>query len=97
MKIREWIRCKEPYEVFYDELRTHRWEYRQSSKYELQPGDQVEFLCNGVGRGGHMRVCATVTKVKRKTFDCTENNNSYRPNTIWNIRKDDNTLVVVKK
>ncbi len=60
------------------------WEYKDLDR-PLQPGDHVEFLCNGRGRGGHVRVFAVVTKVNRKTFKATEWNGSYAPGTSWTV------------
>jgi hypothetical protein len=51
----------------------------------LQVDDVVEFLCNGRGRGGHVRVFAKVTKVNHKTFKATELPRSYAPGTLWNV------------
>lgn len=68
-----------------------KWKYG-STEASLKVGDRVQFLCNGRGRGGHYRVTAFVTKIKRKTFDCTEAERSYRPGTLWNISKTDDTI-----
>lgn len=57
-----------------------------------QIGDIIEFICNGNGRGGHYSVSATITKIKRVTFDCTENPGSYYPGTRWNLRLDDPSI-----
>lgn len=55
----------------------------------MKIGDKVTFLCNGVGRGGHVRVSGVITKVNRVTYDITEAPNSYKPGTLWRIRKDE--------
>lgn len=60
----------------------------------LQVGDEVEFLVSGAGRGGHPRALATVTKVKRKTFDCVERKGSYAQGKSWNISKDHPSLIL---
>lgn len=60
------------------------WHYREADR-NLQNGDVVEFLCNGRGRGGHVRVLAKVTKVNRKTFKATELPRSYAPGTNWTV------------
>ncbi len=64
--------------------RPNQWEYRDAGR-NLQVGDMVEFLCNGRGRGGHVRVFAKVTKVNRKTFKALEWNRSYAPGTNWTV------------
>ena len=60
------------------------WEFGTLER-QLQAGDLVEFLCNGRGRGGHVRVFAKVTKVNQKTFKATEWNGSYAPGTSWTV------------
>lgn len=62
---------------------------RQASG-EIEPtvGDNISFLCNGKGRGGHYRVYAKITKINQKTIAATENEGSYRPGTLWAIRQD---------
>lgn len=60
------------------------WLYRPLGR-ALQDGDMVEFLCNGRGRGSHVRVLAKVTKVNRKTFKATEWAGSYAPGTRWTV------------
>ena len=52
---------------------------------DLRVGEIVTFLCNGRGRGGHLRVTARVTKVNRKTFRAVEMPGSYRPGTDWSV------------
>jgi hypothetical protein len=64
--------------------RPNQWEYKDAGR-GLQVGDMVEFLCNGRGRGGHVRVFAQVTKVNRKTFKAVEWNRSYAPGTNWTV------------
>lgn len=61
-----------------------KWDFKPLGR-QLQAGDMVEFLCNGRGRGGHVRVFAKVTKVNRKTFKATELPRSYSPGTLWNV------------
>ncbi len=60
------------------------WKFSEAGR-NLQVGDVVEFLCNGRGRGGHVRVFATVTKVNNKTFKATELPRSYSPGTLWTV------------
>jgi len=60
------------------------WKFSDPER-NLQAGDVVEFLCNGRGRGGHVRVFAKVTKVNRKTFKAIELPRSYSPGTLWNV------------
>jgi len=60
------------------------WKFSDAGR-PLQPGDVVEFLCNGRGRGGHLCVHARVTKVNRKTFKATELPRSYAPGTSWTV------------
>lgn len=60
------------------------WKFSDANR-NLQKGDVVEFLCNGRGRGGHVRVFAEVTKVNRKTFDAIELPRSYAQGTRWRI------------
>lgn len=60
------------------------WRFENAER-NLREGDHVEFLCNGRGRGGHVRVFAKVTKVNRKTFKAVEWNRSYAPGTNWTV------------
>lgn len=60
------------------------WRFENAER-NLRVGDHVEFLCNGKGRGGHVRVFAKVTKVNRKTFKAVEWNRSYAPGTNWTV------------
>jgi len=60
------------------------WKFSDVNR-PLREGDVVEFLCNGRGRGGHVRVFAKVTKVNRKTFQATELPRSYSQGTRWNV------------
>lgn len=60
------------------------WQWNPLNR-SLLPGDMVEFLCNGRGRGGHVRVLAKVTKVNRKTFKAVEWKRSYAPGTNWTV------------
>jgi hypothetical protein len=64
--------------------RPKMWLYKDAER-PLQSGDMVEFLCNGRGRGNHVRVFAKVTKVNRKTFKAVEWNRSYAPGTNWTV------------
>lgn len=64
--------------------RPNMWQYRDADR-NLRVGDMVEFLCNGRGRGGHVRVFAKVTKVNRKTFKAVEWHRSYAPGTNWTV------------
>lgn len=64
--------------------RPNLWKYSEAGR-NLQPGDVVEFLCNGRGRGNHVRVFAKVTKVNRKTFKALELPRSYSPGTNWTV------------
>lgn len=64
--------------------REKMWKYETLGR-PLQAGDLVEFLCNGRGRGNHLRVHARITKVNRKTFKATELPGSYSPGTLWNV------------
>ena len=64
-----------------------QWKFSDAAR-NLQVGDHVEFLCNGRGRGGHVRVFAKVTKVNRKTFKATEWTGSYFPGTNWTVNID---------
>ena len=63
------------------------WKFEDANR-PLQVGDHVEFLCNGRGRGGHVRVFAKVTKVNRKTFKATEWHGSYAPGTPWTVNTE---------
>lgn len=54
----------------------------------LKIGDKVNFLCNGYGRGGHVRVFGVITKVNRKTYNITEAPRSYLPGTLWQVSQD---------
>jgi hypothetical protein len=65
----------------------------RSETTELNVGDKITFRCNGRGRGGHFNVTAIVTKIKRKTIDCTEAERSYRPGTPWCVNKEDVTIM----
>lgn len=62
--------------------REFHWDYQPVNR-PLQEGDVVEFLCNGRGRGNHLRVRVRVTKVNRKTFKGDELPGSYSPGTKW--------------
>lgn len=62
--------------------RPNIWHHEPANR-NLQVGDVVEFLCNGRGRGNHVRVHAKVTKVNRKTFKALELPRSYSPGTPW--------------
>ncbi len=62
--------------------RPQLWQHEFANR-NLQVGDVVEFLCNGRGRGNHVRVHAKVTKVNRKTFKALELPRSYSPGTNW--------------
>jgi hypothetical protein len=61
-----------------------RWQFSDAGR-NIQQGDVVEFLCNGRGRGGHVRVFARVVKVNRKTFKAIELPRSYSPGTNWTV------------
>lgn len=50
---------------------------------EIKVGDKVFFYPPG-NRGGH-GAYAIVTKVKRATFDCVEDDKSYQPTKKWNV------------
>lgn len=52
---------------------------------DCRVGDEINFLCNGAGRGGHYRVWAVVTKINRKTVAATECSRSYKPGTLWSV------------
>ena len=60
------------------------WKFSDAGR-NLREDDVVEFLCNGRGRGGHVRVFARVTKVNRKTFKAIELPRSYSPGTNWTV------------
>lgn len=60
------------------------WRFENAER-NLRAGDVVEFLCNGRGRGGHVRVFAKVTKVNLKTFRALELPRSYSPGTNWTV------------
>jgi hypothetical protein len=64
--------------------RPNLWKYGDANR-NLRVNDIVEFLCNGRGRGGHVRVFAKVTKVNRKTFKALELPRSYSPGTNWTV------------
>lgn len=64
--------------------RPSEWKYTEAGR-NLQVGDIVEFLCNGRGRGNHLRVHAKVTKVNKKTFKALELPRSYSPGTNWTV------------
>jgi len=64
--------------------RPRMWKYSDAPQ-GLTVGDMVEFLCNGRGRGNHVRVFAKVTKVNRKTFKAIEWDRSYAPGTNWTV------------
>lgn len=55
---------------------------------EPKIGHKISFLCNGKGRGGHVRVTAEITKINSKTIAATESTGSYRPGTLWLISED---------
>lgn len=55
----------------------------------MKIGDKVTFLCNGRGRGGHVRVSGIITKVNRTTYNITESVGSYKPGMLWQIRKEE--------
>ena len=52
---------------------------------KLKVNDNVQFTCNGRGRGGHYSVFGVVTKVNRKTIRVVERKGSYRPGQIWQV------------
>lgn len=58
----------------------------------IKVGNIIQFICNGKGRGNHYSVTALVTKLNRKTFDCTEQPRSYAPGTLWRIRFDNDSI-----
>jgi hypothetical protein len=60
------------------------WKFADVTR-PLQPGDVVEFLCSGRGRGNHLCVHARVTKVNKKTFKAIELPRSYSPGTNWTV------------
>ena len=64
--------------------REFMWKFSDANR-SLREGDHVEFLCNGKGRGGHVRVFAKIAKVNRKTFKAIEWNRSYAPGTNWTV------------
>lgn len=79
-------------------VKTHKWmdgKLVVGEVGEINVGDVITFTCNGAGRGGHYGVTATVTKVKAKTFDATERERSYRPGTLWNLRKSDESVRIM--
>ena len=53
------------------------------ARSEVKVGDEICFRPKDF-RGGHVAYCI-VTKVKRRTFDCTERDGSYRAGKRWNI------------
>ena len=53
------------------------------ARTDVQVGDEIYFMPNDF-RGGHGAYCI-VTKVKRRTFDATEREGSYRAGKLWNI------------
>jgi|APSaa5957512535_1039671.scaffolds.fasta_scaffold17515_8 hypothetical protein len=55
---------------------------------DVKIGDEVSFHCNDF-RSHHLAYCI-VTKVKRRTFDCTETKGSYRAGKNWNVHMDSN-------
>jgi hypothetical protein len=55
---------------------------------DVKIGDEVSFHCNDF-RTHHKAHCI-VTKVKRRTFDCTERKGSYREGKKWNVHMDSN-------
>ena len=56
------------------------------ARSEVQVGDKIYFHPNDF-RGGH-GATLTVTKVKRRTFDATEDKGSYRAGKLWNIHME---------
>lgn len=58
----------------------------------IKVGDIINFTCNGRGRGNHYGVTALVTKLNRKTFECTEQPRSYAPGTLWRIHFDNDSI-----
>jgi hypothetical protein len=65
---------------------------------EIKEGDKINFLCNGKGRGGHLRVTVRVKKINRKTMKAIELDRSYSPGTAWTLHfdylEDSNTTIV---
>lgn len=55
---------------------------------DIKVGDEIQFYPRDF-RSHHAAYCI-VTKVKRRTFDCTEQKGSYRQGKKWNIHKDSN-------
>lgn len=51
----------------------------------LKVGDKFETWYTGRGRGGHYRMRLVVTKVNRKTINCTECDGSYGTGTLWQL------------
>ncbi len=64
-----------------------KWHFSPANR-PLQVDDVVSFLCNGRGRGNHLRVKASVTKVNKKTFKALELPQSYSPGTPWTVNID---------
>jgi plastocyanin len=59
---------------------------RDTSGSNIKVGDEIAFTPNDF-RGGHRAYC-TVTKVKRRTFDCVERKGSYRQGKNWNVHME---------
>jgi hypothetical protein len=62
----------------------NRWVYGDAVEV-LQPGDKIEFTCNGRGRGGHCNVFAVVAKTNKKTVKAVETLGSYSPGVLWTV------------
>jgi len=69
---------------------------KMHSVRQICAGDNIGFLCNGRGRGGHYSVRAKVTKVNRKTLQAIEIETSYSPGTPWTIHLETEGLHIIQ-
>lgn len=73
-----------------------KWDYIEIDRANVRVGDELQFNCSGLKRGGHYQVTAMVVKCNRKTFDAVECEGSYHPGMRWIVNPDHTHVYVVR-